>query len=143
MKLPEPKYTLEFDSRGRSNVIMDYRGSDPVPIAPMYVKCDFCCREVGRLFCWRVRPVGVEVSRGKHMVYDGGRWNACDECEPMLEFLDVAALVARVKSVNEEVRIVPAADLDRLYRAIFDAMVGGFKLWQSGEKWPISTQKPE
>lgn len=135
-QLPKPKFSIETTDRS-INIIADYRKSIPTTLYPLSILCDFCGRDSDRLWCRKVRPVCLETAPRHRMIYDGGHWNACVYCEPMVKERDIPLLVARILSIKREFSEMPRQFFDRMYAVIFAAMAdGGPVLWMAGEKWP-------
>jgi hypothetical protein len=121
---------------GRTEVT-DLRGFQNLPERPRALKCDYCGAMVEILWCRRVRPFGVVTHPVQkwNFCYDGGTWNACGECQPLVVAGDPMGLAAHVCAAQGCLGNLDA--FTRLMTAVFacaeDAPV---ELWSSGEQWP-------
>ncbi len=138
--MSEPKRYMVYDfERRETKSVIDYRGTqDDRPPRPATVKCDFCSRESDRLWCREVSPFVANMSQGREIIYDGGNWNACVFCNPMVEARDMAPLIARVKIIDPDCAKVPTAALEALYGAVFEhTLLGPVIEWHAGDMFPV------
>jgi hypothetical protein len=143
MHLPKPSAEYYEIDRQKHRVtrVIDYRGSEPpIPEKPLVTQCDFCVTMADRLWCRLVLPVGVIFSPIRNMVYHGGYWRSCVYCEALISpRLDIRSLVARVRTINPETRIVPNGVLEIIYQVVLvDARADDKVLeWGAGQILPV------
>lgn len=130
---------------GERQELYDYRGSQHLPKRPRELECDFCGQDARRLWCRMVRPFGAvtaEKPDGSTLkfCYDGGTWNACDVCRPLVTARDFAGTARRAAAGL-------GADDDycrRLHSVVFlcteDAPE---RVWLSGDEFPLRERGSE
>lgn len=137
--MAQPKHSIHVDfAKKQVEHVLDYRGSQNLPERPLLLDCDFCNRPSDRLWCRRVSQFEAEMWPGHKFLFEGGNWNACVFCNPMVYRRDVPLLLARVLIVNVEARKAPAVGFERLYNAVFAAMDEAPAVqWNAGEVFPV------
>lgn len=142
--MAEPKryteVTVSDEGRVSVNHIHDYRGSQHLPNRPTELECDYCCKVVTKLFCRPVRPFCVTALRSPKgqrgsFAFDGGNWNSCEACEPL-----VSGQFSALLGLRSSRRYGTTVEYFRnIYQTVFDATeeFGPVLEWNSGDVFPV------
>lgn len=137
---PEPRRSQILDpATGRVFDVYDFRNSQTRPKRPATLACDFCNRSVDRLYCRPTRPFCAFVQGAllRASDFDGGTWNACDHCRPLVDARDAPGLVrAAARRLRMDAGLCEF--LRVLYETAFAARIEDQPelVWRSGDEFP-------